>query len=199
MRILAFTDVHGDLSTLERIKKIGKEEDVDLIVFAGDYTFFEDHIGLLTRKLSELGTNVLLIHGNHEYDETVYVLCKKYKNMHFMHNRAKKIGKYIFIGYGGGGFAQHDPEFAKTMRALVKNIKNEEIVLITHAPPYKTKVDLMPRHGHVGNIDYRRFIEKNNVVLHICGHLHERFGVTDKIGKTVVVNPGYKGKIIELK
>ncbi|HIH39910.1 TPA: hypothetical protein HA219_04295 [Candidatus Woesearchaeota archaeon] len=197
MKILAFADVHGDLSTLEHIKKEVKSKKINYVVCAGDYTFFEHHIEFLTKKLSQLGTEVILIHGNHEDSEIVEVLSRKYKNVHFIHKKIKKAGEYAFIGYGGGGFSLNDPEFTKTMHNLTKNIK-EKIILVTHAPPNGTKLDFLPGLGYVGNKDYSKFIKMNNVVLAISGHLHERFNKEDRLGKAKVINPGYKGKIITL-
>lgn len=200
MKLLVFADVHGDLSALEHIKKEIKEKQVDVAICAGDYTFFEDHIEFMTKKLAELGTEIILIHGNHEFDEIAEVLCKEYKNVHFLHKKSRKIGNYVFLGYGGGGFVYHDPEFIKTMKTLTKNIdKNAKIVLVTHAPPYGSKTDMIPGYGHVGNKDYRAFIEEHNVVLAVHGHIHEAFGKEDKIGRAKVVNPGPKGKIFVLE
>ncbi|MBN2420828.1 metallophosphoesterase [Candidatus Woesearchaeota archaeon] len=200
MKILAFADTHGDMSALERIREDVKKKDVDLVICAGDFTFFEQHIEIMIKKLSELGTDVLLIHGNHEYDEVVEVICKKYKNIYFMHNKMKRIGKYVFIGHGGGGFYLRDSEFVNEMDKISKKIeKNDEIILLTHAPPFGTKIDAVPPYGHVGNKDYREFIEKNNIILAVSGHIHEGFGKEDKIGKAKVISPGFKGKIVELE
>ena len=200
MKILAFADIHGDISAIEHFKKEVKEKKIDVVVCAGDYTFFENYIEHLTEKLSEIPCPVLLVHGNHEFDEVVEVLCKKYNNVHFIHKKAKKMGNYVFIGYGGGGFATIDPEFVKTMKGLAKKInKTDKIVLVTHAPAYNTKLDFMPGYGHVGNKDYRKFIESNNVVLAISGHIHESFGAEDKIGKAKLISPGFKGRILTLE
>ncbi len=197
MKILTFVDVHGDISSIESLKK--KAKHADLVVCSGDFTFFEDHVEYLVKKLAEFEKDVLIIHGNHEYDEVLELLCKKYKNLHFMHKKTKKVGDFTFIGYGGGGFVYKDPEFVETTKALMKNVdKNEKIVLITHAPPHNTKIDTVPGFGHVGNKDYSKFIKENNVVLVITGHLHEHFGEETGLGKAKLVNPGYKGKLIEL-
>lgn len=200
MKILAFSDIHGDLSTLERFKKVVKQKKIDVVLCAGDFTFFENHIEIMMKKLSELGTEVLLIHGNHEYDEVVKILVKKYKNLHFIHKKAKKIGDFIFIGYGGGGFSLKDSEFVKTMKDLTNHInKKEALILMTHAPFFGTKLDIVPGYGHVGNKDYRKFIESNKVVLGLAGHIHECFGKIDKLGRALLISPGYKGKIITLE
>ena len=53
--------------------------------------------------------------------------------------------------------------------------------------------------GHSGNKSIKKFIMSERPNLVICGHLHENFGVIDKIGKnSMLVNPGAKGKIIEI-
>lgn len=195
MKILAFSDVHGDISTLERFKKEIKHKKIDLVLCAGDFTFFENHIEIMMKKLSELGTEVLLIHGNHEYDEVVKLLAKKYKNLHFIHKKAKRIDNYVFVGYGGGGFSLKDSEFVKTMKSL-NLTKKEKVILMTHAPVYGTKIDVVPGYGHVGNKDYRKFIENNNIILAVAGHIHECFGKEDKLGKAKVISPGYMGKIV---
>lgn len=199
MKILAFTDVHGDLSTLEHLKKEVKAKKIDYVVCIGDYTFFEQHIEFLTKKLAQLGTQVILIHGNHEDNEVVEVLCKKYKNLHFIHKKIKKAGKYLFVGHGGGGFSLNDPDFVRTMKNLAKEFDNKKLILITHAPPNNTKLDYIPHYGHVGNRDYSKFIKEHNVVLALSGHLHETFGKEDRLGKARLINPGYKGKIITLE
>jgi len=198
MKILVFVDVHGDLSALEHIKKQVKKHKIDFAVCCGDYTFFEQHIEYLTKKLSELGTKVILVHGNHEDSAVVEILAKKYKNIHFIHKKVKKYKDYAFVGYGGGGFSLNDPEFVKTMKTLSKEFDNKKLILVTHAPPNRSKLDYLPHFGHVGNKDYSDFIKKNHVILAVSGHLHETWGKEDKLGKAKLINPGYKGKIIEV-
>ena len=107
----------------------------------------------------------------------------------------------MFLGYGGGGFSQRDKEFehlAKTkFNDAIKSNKDKKIILVTHAPPYGTKVDLIVGE-HCGNKTFRDFIIKNKVDLHICGHLHENFDKKDNLKKTLIVNPGPYGRIIKL-
>ena len=74
--------------------------------------------------------------------------------------------------------------------------KENKIILVTHAPPYKTKIDEIWGE-HAGNKSIRKFIEQTKPVLAVSGHLHECVG-GDMIRKTRVINPGYKGKVIVL-
>jgi len=211
MRILAFTDIHGGsdayyvsptetISRLNKFKKGLKEKNIDLIVCTGDFTLFGDYVEVLVKKIADLGVDVILIHGNHEDETDIKILTKRYENIHFIHKKKKKVGDYFFIGYGGGGFSVKDSEFTKTMKNLTKHLKKtDKIILLTHGPAYNTKLDAMPGIGHVGNKDYRKFIETHNVILNLSGHIHEGFGKEDKIKKARIINPGYKGKIITLE
>jgi len=74
-----------------------------------------------------------------------------------------------------------------------------------HAPPYNTQLDLAPKLDkklrvmmridgspelvHVGSKSVRKFIEKYEPKLGLHGHIHEA-AADQKIGRTVVVNPG---------
>ena len=94
-----------------------------------------------------------------------------------------------------------DREFEKAansrFKKLINHNKDKKIVLVTHAPPYKTRLDKLAG-GHCGNKSIRQFIDKNRIDLLICGHLHENFGKEDRIKKTKCINPGPFGKIVEI-
>ena len=122
----------------------------------------------------------------------------KYPNCINIDRRAVRIGDYVFLGYGGGGFKMKDAGFRKIAREWYGKYKDDKVVLVTHGPPVNTKLDLLGKR-HVGNIDYRRFVERIKPRLMICGHLHETVGEMDKIGKTKVIHPGWEGMVIELR
>jgi len=193
MKIFAFVDMHGSKKALENIFLKGKNADV--VVCAGDFTIFGQGYGQIMHVLNKIGKPVLLIHGNHE-DDTMGEHMKNFSNCYFIHNTHFDFGDYCFIGWGGGGFAFKDKTFEKNKEKLKKLSKGKKIILVTHAPPYKTKIDKV--HGvHAGNKSIRHFIEEVHPCVAISGHLHECVGY-DKIGKTVVINPGYMGRMIVL-
>jgi Icc-related predicted phosphoesterase len=49
-----------------------------------------------------------------------------------------------------------------------------------------------------GSIGLRKAIEATKPDVVFCGHVHEAEGIEEKIGNTLVINVGKKGKIIEL-
>ena len=70
-------------------------------------------------------------------------------------------------------------------------------VLITHAPPYGTKLDDI--YGeHCGSKSIRDFIYKHKPLLAVSGHLHETAGREDYIGDSRLINPGKKGKLVTI-
>jgi len=194
MKILAFVDMHGDLSALIDLKKKAKK--ADAIVCAGDITIFENDIDYFLLELNNIGKPVLIIHGNHESSSVLKNLCKPLENITFIHKKLHKLQDLLFVGYGGGGFSLTEPGFEKFVKNNKSKIKGK-IVLVTHAPPYGTKLDKL-NSEHYGNKSITKFIEQFKPKLVICGHLHETAGIVQKLGKTLAINPGPKGKIIEV-
>lgn len=201
MKLLAFTDLHGSLLALRRIEQKVKTQNPDLLICAGDISIFEHGIVGIMRRLNKLNKKIIMIHGNHEDASTFIKLSKLFKNIIFIHKNYFIEDDILFLGYGGGGFSIVDKEFEKTantkFKKIIKNNKDKKIILVTHAPPYKTRLDKLIQ-GHSGNKTIRHFIEKNKINLLICGHLHENFGKEDKIKKTKIINPGPFGKIVEI-
>jgi len=201
MKLLAFTDIHGSLRALKRIEQKVRVQKPDLLVCAGDITIFEHGIIGIMRRLNTLKKKILIIHGNHEDEHTISECSKSFKNIIFIHKKHFVVDDVVFLGYGGGGFSVVDKGFemiAKTkFKEIIKKNQDKKIILLTHAPPYKTRLDKLVE-GHCGNKSIRQFVEKNKIDLVICGHLHENFGKEDKIRKTKIINPGPFGKIIVL-
>lgn len=74
--------------------------------------------------------------------------------------------------------------------------EKHKIILVTHAPPYGTKLDFL--NDYSGNKSIRDFVEKAKPIFVICGHFHEHRGEFDYIGKTEIINPGPYGRIISV-
>ncbi len=198
MKFLVFTDLHGDRAVLKELLKRAAKEDVDFIVCCGDLTVFSSNLKYILKELDAVGKKFYFIPGNHESDDKLKAALEGLSNCVNMDRQAVEIENYIFLGFGGNGFQQEDAEFRKIAREWYSQYNGRKIVLMTHGPVYGTKVDML-NGKHVGNIDYRKFIERIKPKLALSGHLHETVGVIDKIGDTKVVNPGWEGMVIELK
>ncbi len=210
MKILAFVDLHSkprspeyvdfftSLKYIKRLTALAKKEKPDVIICAGDASLFENHLEELMKKISKMGKKILMIPGNHETSSVMRKICSFHDSLVFINKKAVKIGDYVFVGFSGEGFLRTDTEMKKFIKKIKPKIKGKNVVLVTHAPPYKTKLDKIGR-DYCGNNTIAKFIQSNkNIVLAICGHIHENAGKKDKINKTIIVNPGPLGAMIEI-
>ncbi len=194
MRILAISDVHNEVKIARKLKYVIEERNPDVIVVAGDLTSFgpasaaSDILDTLT--CGKKDRPVFAVAGNGDNNEVRNVLDKRGVNLH---NRSAKVDRIGFVGFSGPSSLQlgglmvlnYDP-VGETMKDIDKC---EGRVVISHIPPSNTKVDTLFTGHHVGSDFLRDMIEEKQPDVVICGHIHEARGV-DRIGKTVVVNPG---------
>lgn len=191
MKILAISDPHGDYSKVKKITE--RAGNFDLAVVVGDITHFGPD-----EKVEELAEMfdkpVLAIPGN--CDQRSILKALENSKAINLHGKTKQIGKIRFIGLGGSNptpfntpFELSEEEIENALEGMVCSAENSgecgTIVLLTHAPPHGAR-DELP-FGHVGSKAIQKFL--NRVDLIVCGHIHEAKG-TEKVGKTVVVNPG---------
>lgn len=77
----------------------------------------------------------------------------------------------------------------------LKKLSNpKNTIYVIHAPPFNTKLDIVTLGTHVGSKSVREFIEKEQPLLTLHGHIHESPKMSgswkDKIGKTICINVG---------
>mgnify|MGYP001410587072 CR=1 FL=1 len=196
MKILAFGDTHGSDKAMKSIEKKAKQ--ADLLVCIGDVTVFEQNFRGIMKRLDKIGKKILMIHGNHEDDFSMLEQTQQTKNIYFLHRHIFEQDDYTFIGFGGGGFSLTDSTMKKFFMSKKKELKDKKIVMLTHAPAYKTKIDDV--HGaSCGCKTVRWIIERFKPKFAFAGHLHENFGKKDKIKGCEVINPGPFGMMIHLK
>lgn len=77
----------------------------------------------------------------------------------------------------------------------LKKLSNpKNTVYVVHAPPFNTKLDIITTGAHVGSKAIKEFIEKEQPLLTLHGHIHESPKMSgswkDGIGKTTCINVG---------
>jgi len=130
MKLLAFTDFHASPMALKKVYMIAKRMKPDYLVCTGDITIFEHNLEWVLRQLDRMPKKVILIPGNHEEGPNFSKSCKKYKNILCIDRAAFREGKYLFLGYGGGGFSFTDPEFRTWANHARKLIKKDDFVSV---------------------------------------------------------------------
>jgi len=197
MNLLVFVDIHDDKQALKRV--LEKAEKADIIICLGDISSFGASLEKLLSLFKKFKVPFIFLHGNHEYIGDIKQIVKKQKFIIFLHKSSYQLNDYVLFGYGGGGFSQQDLKFENIVTKFKKMIKrNSKVVLLTHAPPYGTKLDHLPKIGYVGNKSFNKFIKDIQPIYHFCGHIHENQGKVDKIGNTKIINPGPEGKLIKI-
>ncbi|HTX61546.1 MAG TPA: metallophosphoesterase, partial [Methanobacterium sp.] len=149
--------------------------------------------------ISSFNIPVLAIPGNCD-PETIHSKIENSRAVN-IHGKTITIKDIGICGFGGSNPTPFDTplEFEEVQiyeeaSKLVKDISRDKIsLLVTHAPPYGTKTDLLPSGKHAGSTSIRKLIEEYQPMLNICGHIHESRGM-DKIGRTKIVNPGELSK-----
>ncbi len=201
MKLLAFTDVHSRESCLNKIKEKALKHEPDLLVCCGDLSIFTKGLNEGAKFLNKLNIKTLIIPGNHETPEDIKKICSNYRNLIPLHKGEFIYKEYSFFGWGTGGFSYIEEEFERIIKQFKKTYdKTKKLIFITHAPPYKTKLDDLTINGvgHRGCKSTRNFIDEVQPLLVLCGHFHENFRKQDKINKTLIVNPGPDGMMVEL-
>jgi hypothetical protein len=76
------------------------------------------------------------------------------------------------------------------LRRGFDEVKDTKIkIQVTHAPPARTKMDLLYTGAHVGSEAVRKFIEDNRPNVAVSSHIHEARGI-DELGTTKLINAG---------
>jgi uncharacterized protein len=198
MKILAFSDLHENMKALEKIKAAVPREQVDLIVCVGDFTVFGRSTKKMLQAINDLGKPVVLIHGNHEDEDEVAGLVEGFPNIMNAHLRIVDTQGLRFMGFGGRGFSQHEPELEEFERKNAESFDSKTIFLC-HAPPYGTTLDEVDEDWHVGNESLTELIKRRRPLIVFSGHIHECFHRHDSVAGTILINPGPDGEIIEVE
>ncbi len=188
-------DYHGNISAVHSTIRKAEASSADAIIVAGDITHFgsiKDALNLLS-VFRKQPLSVLVVPGNCDPEDLV---AKEEKNVRSIHRGCYRIEGFSFLGVGGSAptpfstpFELTEIEIAEILNHSSSCLIETGLVLVSHSPPENTLVDMTFNGEHVGSSSIRDFIITKKPALVVCGHIHEGRGV-DKIGDTVVVNPG---------
>ncbi len=196
MKILAISDIHGDTGLVKKIEKIAKKEKVDLIIVAGDHTWFSQKEEKLVSPIAKKPT--LMIHGNHETESLIKKWEQMYprlKNLHAKHFEKEGIG---FFGSGttDWGVKKDSEAVFKELEKAHKPIKHlEKKIMVSHCPPEGSAIELL---GFPGSYGVRKAIKKFKPTVVICGHIHEGAGILEEIDGAKVMNVSRTPTIFEI-
>jgi len=200
MKILIFSDTHGDIRSLERIVA----QPADVYIAAGDLSTFRKKLDACGEALKPLGEKLWLLPGNHETHDDTHALCQRYGFVDF-HRQVRPLdsskGPTYWAGLGYSNITPFDTpgEYSEEeiADALSAFDKFKPLYLVVHFPPYGTKLDEYAPGKHAGSTALREWVERVQPLYLFCGHIHETAGKSDLLGATKCINVGKRGYTFE--
>lgn len=195
MKIVSFSDIHGNFAVFQKTRKI--LYDTDIVILSGDITHFGNHkdtlIGINELK-KYFHKDILAVTGNCDLKSAEAPLNDLEINL--SEQVIEKNG-FLFSGLKGSLVTPFstpneflESDYEKMLSKIEKKLKKEiPLVFVSHQPPFDCGCDIISSGLKTGSRTVRKFIEKNCPVVCFTGHIHEAFG-TGKIGNSVIVNPG---------
>lgn len=193
MKFLVISDLHGKTEVLDKMDDIFNS--VDAVLFAGDFCecFKTETSKPAMDALLKKHDEIYAVLGNCDEPEFIEELEDAGINAERILNYTEGVS---IIGSGGGQiFTEKTPnerseeDLLADFAILDAESELDNLVIISHNPPKDTKCDAVNPELHAGSLMFRKFIEEKKPLLVVCGHIHEGCGI-DKIGETVVINPG---------
>jgi hypothetical protein len=188
---IALPDLHDHPESLKKIARPLMQADV--VLLPGDMTNGNmNHLLRLFTILTDLNEHVYTVPGNMD---TVKMLAHLAREGYNIHHRFEVLDGLALVGLGGalpfdGKFVFSEEETAQLLNDAIEDLPtNTPTLLVSHQPPYGSKLDVLSNGMHVGSKSVRAWIEQHQPLVCVCGHIHEAVGV-DHIGNTILINPG---------
>lgn len=201
MKVLIFSDIHGDLRALERIASLP----ADVYIAAGDLSNFGKGLERCGEILKPLGQRVWVLPGNHETQTENRSFCEHYGFLDF-HRQVRSLESASGITqWAGLGYSNITPfdtpgEYSEEEigKALAAFDALKSLHLVVHFPPLNTRLDEFAPGKHAGSPTLREWVTREQPAYLFCGHIHETAGRSDRIGQTQCINVGKQGYTLEV-
>jgi len=197
MRVLIFSDLHGNLRAAEKIVA----QPADLYIAAGDLSTFGRGLERMGEILRPLGERCWVLPGNHETHAQMRDFCARFGFRDF-HRQVFEFGgvRWAGLGYSNPTPFNTPGEYTEEEigGALAELEVRSPLYLVVHFPPHGTNLDRVGFGGHAGSRTLRAWVERVQPVYLFCGHIHECAGQKDTLGATRCFNVGTDGYSVEL-
>ncbi len=197
MKVLVFSDIHGDMRALERLAV----QPADIYIAAGDLSTFGRGLERCGEILEPLGERLWLLPGNHETHEQTHALCGRFGFVNF-HRQRRMLGGANWAGLGYSNPTPFNTPGEYTEEEIAEALAAfdglQPLYLVVHFPPHGTRLDEVAPERHAGSRVLRAWVDRAQPRYLFCGHIHECAGREDYIGTTQCFNVGKAGFLLEL-
>ena len=191
-----FSDLHGDQNAISQISQ--QLSEMDAAFGLGDFASFGKGLEEALEQL-DVGTDMYLLPGNHDDANELKLICKEHSHFTYFHGEFAVLASKTFAGLGGGipglpfGVSEQ-----KVRQILNRFMSLENLVLVTHTPPYGTAVDRTWSGAHIGYQSLREFVTVVQPLAVYSGHVHEAEGKIDSLGVTQLFVVGPNGLVHDI-
>jgi hypothetical protein len=196
VRLLIFSDIHGDVKALSRLMDI----QADYYFAAGDTVTWARGFDTVGAILKQRGERVYILPGNHESERDILLLSQKY-GLHPFHGKTLQINDFLVAGLGYSNPTPFNTPGEYSEQEMARQLQqfggSEPMILICHCPPKGTPLDRVAPMLHCGSTAVAEFIRSRQPEWFFCGHIHEAEGVHTTIGRTRAVNVGKRGYLLD--
>lgn len=197
MRLLVFSDIHGDAGALEQLMEI----EADHYVAAGDLCTFSRGLDAMCAILARRAGKVWVLPGNHESAPQIEAACEMY-GLNAFHERTFEAGGYHVAGLGYSNPTPFNTPGEYSEAEIAAKLAAfdgfKPLALVCHCPPLNTPLDEAAPGRHLGSSSVAAFIEQTQPRYFVSGHIHEAAGRKAMIGQTEAYSAGKRGVVIEL-
>lgn len=187
-RILAFSDMH--LSPRCAAAIVAKAEFADVVIGAGDFCNQRRGLAEAMSMLTPVLEKAVLVPGNAESADELRAAAAPATVLHGQ--AVERAGLRIFgLGYAVPltPFGSWSCDLSEDDAAAALEGMDRADVLVVHSPPQGV-ADLTSAGRSVGSTAIRAAIERAQPRLAVCGHIHDSWGRSGRIGATHVHNLG---------
>ena len=204
MKILILSDLHAHNDVLDKMDDVFAKSDA--VLFAGDFAAcFKPETGKeALLQLCKKHDTIFAVLGNCDNED--FLADLEEQDVCVEKTLVYHEGLAI-AGAGGGTYFTGKTEFERQEQDIIADfniVKNcveetgdkslwKNLILICHNPPKGKTVDAVNENLHAGSELFAKYIEENQPLAVVCGHIHEGVGM-EKIGETLVINPGSLGE-----
>jgi Icc-related predicted phosphoesterase len=197
VKVLIFSDIHGDVRALERIVA----QPADVYICAGDLATFQKGLDRCGQALESLGEKLWVLPGNHETQDDIREFCRRYGFVDF-HRRVLQVESTPWAGLGYSNITPFNTPGEYTEEQISEALSKFNAIaglnLVIHVPPHNTRLDEFAPGKHAGSSALRSWVEREQPRYLFCGHIHETAGRSERLGATQCINVGKAGYAIEV-
>ncbi|PCI87823.1 MAG: serine/threonine protein phosphatase [Hyphomicrobiales bacterium] len=191
MKILAFSDIHMNADFM--LEVIAQSAVADVIVAAGDFANKGGSSWHIIEPFTKIRKPVVVVSGNHDNLMELTKLCNEHEHIHLLHGGGVNIDGVDFYGLGCEVPQINQENWNEWLdeEAAARMLEGCPVgcVLVTHSPAYG-HCDLQIYGANEGSKAIFDCVKMKQPQLHLCGHIHNGWGVSSFIGNTPTHNLG---------